>query len=101
MNSESKIFIGRMGINPELKYTKESKPVCYLSVAMNDNITSISIWKKVIVFGKQAELCNQYLKKGNQIFIKGKIVEKEFKNKDGSIKRYFELISDLIGFTLL
>lgn len=65
MNSELRqIFMGRLGKNPELKYTKNQKPVCYLSVAVNDEKEQKTTWNKVVAWGKQAKLASIYPKKG-------------------------------------
>jgi single-strand DNA-binding protein len=72
MNDANKmLFIGRLGKNPELRYTQKQKPVCYLSVAVNKEAEKKTEWNRVVIWGKQAELANQYLKKGNEVFCAG------------------------------
>ena len=93
------IFVGRLGKKPDLRYTKNLTPVCYLAVAVNSTITKIPEWKKVIVWGKQAELCPLYLKKGNEIFIQGETYIKKFSNKVGKQIEYEEVTAKLIGFS--
>ena len=92
------IFMGRLGKNPELKYTRTSKPICYLSVAINNN-ESITTWKNVKVWGKQAEYANQFLKKGSDVFISGREEERSYRDKDGEIKAIKEINAYKIGFT--
>lgn len=99
MNSEQFIFIGRLGKEPDLRYTiKEQQPVCYLSVAENKKESIKPIWRKVVVFGKQAELAKVWLKKGNQIFVQGHNTIREYTNKDGQIRNIEEVKAKLIGF---
>ena len=100
-NTEQELFVGRLGVNPKLKYTKDQKPVCFLSVAINKNEDEKAIWKKVVVWEKQAEQCNLYLKKGSRLFVQGRIENKEYLTKDGNTKTYEEVRASLIGFLTL
>ena len=102
MNHDSKIlFIGRLGKNPELKYTKKQQAVCYLSVAVNNEVEQKTEWNRVVVWGKQAELANQYLKKGNEVFVQGRKEVKFYNGNDGEMKSYTEVNARLIGFSNL
>lgn len=95
------LIYGRVGKEPELKYTRKLEPVCHLTVAENIQDQEKPNWHKVIVWGKQAETCQVMLKKGGSVFVRGRIVEREFKNEQGEIKKYKEVNADLVGFTLL
>ena len=66
--SERELFMGCLGIDPVLKYTKDLIPVCDLSVGV-DGTEGHTNWKKVTVWGKQAEDCSMYLKKGSHVFV--------------------------------
>ncbi|MCT4641237.1 MAG: single-stranded DNA-binding protein [Bacteriovoracaceae bacterium] len=94
-------FVGKLGKNPELKYTKTQKAVCYLSVAVNDKKTNQTRWEKVKVWEKQAELANLYLKKGSDVFVQGRINKVSFVGTDGKTKSYNEVNASLIGFSNL
>lgn len=99
MNDTNKeLFLGRLGKEPELRYTKDQKPVCHLSVATTNEIEKKTVWNKVVVWGKQAELCNLYLKKGSEIFVQGRKSLKEFPTEEGEIKKYVEVNASLVGF---
>jgi single-strand DNA-binding protein len=100
-NLSKELFIGRLGKNPDLRYTRSLKPVCYLSVAETRESEGLTIWHKVVVWGKQAELCNLYLQKGKEVFVKGKTELKEFMTSEGSLKKYKEINASLIGFSNL
>ena len=100
-DTQEELFLGRLGVNPELKYTKEGKAVCNLSVAVNKTSDDKAIWKKVVVWEKQAEQCNLYLKKGNQVFVHGRIEKKNYLAKDGNTKTYEEVKANLVGFLSL
>lgn len=101
MNNEI-LILGRLGKNPDLRYTRQKqKPVCTLSVAVNDEEAKETKWHRVVVWDKQAELAKQYLKKGDPIFAQGRIQQREFRTEDGELKKYQELNADLIGFSNL
>lgn len=93
-----RVFMGRLGTMPKLAYTKNRTPVCELSVGIN-RIEEKTVWEKVIVWGKQAELCSVHLKTGSEIFIKGVEEEKSYQNKSGETKTYKEVKARLVGFT--
>lgn len=95
-----RIYSGRLGIDPYLAYTKKGEPVCELSLGLK-NVQNETIWRKVVVFGKLAELCSVHLRKGNEIFVRGRVELKKFMNKDGLEKEHFELRAFTIGQSLL
>jgi single-strand DNA-binding protein len=63
--------------------------------------TQKTTWRKVIVWVKQAENCNLYLRKGAEVFVQGRKELKEYKNKTGESRRYEEINARLIGFSNL
>lgn len=74
------IVAGNLGRDPELRYLANGTPVCNLSVATNHTYTNQqgeqvkeTIWFRVSVFGKQAEACSQYLTKGRQVIVEGRL----------------------------
>ncbi len=94
MSVNKVIILGRLGQDPELKYTPSGAGVCNFSVATSENWTDKSgqkqektEWHRVVVWGKLAELCNQYLTKGRQVFLEGKLQTRSWDDKDGN-KRY-------------
>ena len=91
------LFIGRLGRDPDLKYTKKLKPVCHLAVGVNDS--EKAVWKKVVVRGEQAEICKTHLKKGHRVFVKGNTRVQKYLGRDGKEKNYVEVSAQLIGFT--
>ena len=95
---QEELFLGRLGVNPELKHTKDGTAICNLSVAVNKTSDDKAIWKKVVVWDKQAEQCNLYLKKGSQVFVQGHVKSQSYLAKDGNTKTYEEVKVNLIGF---
>lgn len=101
MKNKNKVTLfGRLGANPELKYTQKSEPVCTFSIAINDELNEKARWQKIVVWGKQAEDCKLHLKKGKPVFVQGPILEKEFQSQDGP-KKYTELKAETIGTLFL
>ncbi|MBP9680562.1 MAG: single-stranded DNA-binding protein [Bacteriovorax sp.] len=100
MHNKIELIAGRLGINPYLAYTRKGEPVCEMSVGIvNDQ--SATIWRKVVVFGRLAELCSVHLRKGNEVFVRGHVFLKTFTNKEGLEKEYFEVRAFSIGQSLL
>ncbi|EPZ49835.1 single-strand binding family protein [Bacteriovorax sp. BAL6_X] len=91
-------FMGRLGKNPELKYTAKHEPVCKLSVAIDVKNQDKPDWKRVIVWGEQAESCKLYLKKGKEVFVQGRMRVREFKDQNGELRSITEWNARLVGF---
>lgn len=94
MSLNKVMILGRLGQEPELKYTPAGAPVCNFSVATSENWTDKNgqkqertEWHRIVVWNKLAELCNQYLSKGRQVFIEGRLQTRSWDDKDGN-KRY-------------
>lgn len=99
-NNRVEIIVGRLGVDPYLAYTKKGEPVCELSVGLV-NEQSATIWRKVVVFGKLAELCSVHLRKGNEVFVRGHMFLKTFTNREGLEKEYYEVKAFSVGQALL
>ena len=99
MEKKEEVFIGRLGKDPELKYTTGGKAICRLSVAVNKYDSKEAIWRQVIVWERQAEICSVQLKKGYEVFVQGQSQIKEFTNKNGELRKYEEVNARLVGFT--
>ena len=94
MSVNKVIILGRLGQDPELKYTAGGSAVCNFSLATNESWTDRNgqkqertEWHRVVVWGKLAELCNQYLGKGRQAFVEGKLSTRSWEDQQGQ-KRY-------------
>ena len=99
------ILVGHLGDNPELRFTTGGKPRCKMSVATNYSYTDRegnrheeTDWHNVEAWGKQAETCNQYLTKGRQVYVEGRVTTRAYDDKQG-VKRYWtEVVSDRVVF---
>jgi len=101
MEKQYDLFFGRLGRNPDLRYTPSQKAVCYLSIAVNKPGEERPDWKRVVVWGKQAELCSVQLKKGSELFVQGQNQEREFEDKEGNLRKINEVNARLVGFSNL
>lgn len=100
MNEQNKTLIyGRLGKNPELKYSLKQEPICFLAIAEQLDGEEKTKWHNVVVWGKQAEQCSVYLKKGIPVFVRGRNQVRDYTNKDGEKKIYTEFKADSVGFT--
>lgn len=108
-----KIFLaGNLGGDPELRYTPNGTPVTSFSVATNERWTSQdgeqqerTIWWRVKVWGKQAETVSQYLSKGSQVFVEGRIDPdpetggpRLWTSRDGQARASFEVVARRVQF---
>ena len=101
MNNQKQILIyGRLGKEPELKYTPKQTPVCHLAVAEDIEGQEKPAWHKVIIWGKQAELCKVMLQKGSSVFLRGLIEEKEFIAMNGETKKFREMKATSVGVVM-
>jgi single-strand DNA-binding protein len=91
---------GRLGQNPELRYTKKQEPVCIFSIAENIPGATDPIWHRIVVWGKQAEHCSVMLKKGSPVFVRGQKVTRSFLNKEGEQKGIEEVQAQLVGISI-
>lgn len=99
MDQGYELFVGRLGHKPELKYVAGPKAVCKLSVAVDIEGEEKPLWKKVSVWGKQAELCSVQLNKGAEIFVQGIKKRHEYTDKEGEKRSYEEVNARLVGFS--
>jgi len=93
-------LIGNLGKDPELKYTNSGVAVATFSLATSDswkdqegNMQERTEWHNIVAWRKLAEICGQYLKKGSQVYIEGKIQTRSYE-KDGVKKYMTEIIAD-------
>lgn len=94
MSVNKVILVGRLGQDPELKYTPSGMAVCNFTLATGEAWTDKNgqkqertEWHRVVVWGKLAELCGQYLAKGRQAYLEGQLQTRSWEDKDGN-KRY-------------
>ncbi len=100
MSVNKAILLGRLGKDPELRYTPSGKAVCNFTIATSERWSGqdgqrqeSTTWHNIVAWGKQAEVIKEYLSKGREVFIEGRIDNRSYDKKDGSGKGY---ISEVI-----
>ena len=117
------ILIGRLGTDPVQRETKNGIAVTHFSLATSRRVERASVveevpegeaaaegapekghrveetvWHNVVVWGKQAEICSQFLKKGRTVYVEGSIRKRPFIGKDGASRTAFEVHAENVGF---
>ena len=102
---EQLILIGNLGGDPELRYTSSGAPVATFSVAVNRKWTNAdgtpgeeTKWFRVTTWRKLAETCNQYLAKGRQVMVVGRVAASAYSGQDGSPRASLEVTADSVRF---
>lgn len=91
------MLTGRLGRDPELRYTQDNKPVCSFSLATDIGKGKKPDWHNVVCWDKQAETCAQYLKKGSLVIVQGALKNRQWE-KDG-VKHYrTEVVAGNVNF---
>jgi single-strand DNA-binding protein len=92
-------LIGHLGKDPEVKYTPEGLAIANFSLAATEKVKikgqnqDKTEWFKVVAFGKLGEICGQYLKKGKQVYIEGRLQSSEWTDQQGEKRFSLEVIA--------
>ena len=98
------ILIGNLTKNPELRYTPNGTPVTSFGLAVNRRFKQGTDLKEevcyvdIVVFGKQAEHCGQYLSKGNGAIIDGRLQQRRWETEDGQKRSKHEVVAQTVTF---
>lgn len=112
MSYHTIILVGNLGRDPEMRYTPSGQAVTNFSVAVDDSYTNNSgeridrtIWFRISTWGKLAEVCNNYLKKGRKVLVEGRMVidpatggPRTFTRNDGSTGANLEVNANTVRF---
>jgi single-strand DNA-binding protein len=112
MSYQKIIITGNLGRDPEMRYTPSGQAVTSFSVAVNESFTNNNgekvkrtIWFRISAWGKQAEICNQYLKKGSQVLVDGRMNAdpstggpRIWTKQDGTAGASFEVTASTVRF---
>lgn len=106
MASFNKItIVGYLGRDPELRYTPDGTPVCDFSVATTERRKDksgepqeITTWFRVTAWRRLAELAGQYLAKGKQVYVEGRLIQREYQDRDGNTRYNLEVTASDIQF---
>ena len=105
-------IVGNLGRDPEMRFTPSGQPVTSFNVATNRSYTGSdgqrvkeTVWFRVSVWGKQAENCNNYLRKGSKVLIEGRLIAdpatggpRTYNRQDGSTGASFEINASTVQF---
>jgi single-strand DNA-binding protein len=99
------IIVGNLGQDPELRHTSGGTAVCNFSVATSrkykakdETWKEDTQWHKIIVWGKQGESCAEYLSKGRQVYVEGRIENRSWEDKEGNKRYTTEIVADNVKF---
>src|SRR5207247_733859 len=99
------ILVGNLGANPEMRFTQGGQAVANLRIATSERWTDrngqkqeTTEWHRVVVFGKQAEIAGQYLAKGRQVCIEGRIQTRQWQDQQGQKRYTTEVVAQRVEF---
>ena len=105
MASLNKIMlIGNVGQDPELRYTPDGNPVANFSIAVNrrrrvgEDYKDETEWFNIVCFSRTAENVNQYLTKGQKVYVEGRFQSSEYVGQDGNQRKSYEVIANEVTF---
>jgi single-strand DNA-binding protein len=94
------ILVGNLGRDPEIRYTQQGTAVANFSLATTNRFKSRSgemeertEWHRIVAWDKLAEICGQYLAKGRQVYIEGRLQTREWEDKDGNKRSTTEVVA--------
>jgi len=96
------ILIGNLGADPEVKYLSNGTTVATFRIATSENRvnrssgekTTITEWHRIVAFGRLAEICGEYLNKGKQVYLEGRLRTRSWEDKDGNRKYTTEIVAN-------
>ena len=98
------ILVGNLTRNPELRYTPSGTPVASFGMAVNrrfrqgEELKEEVCYIDIVVFGKQAEHCGQYLSKGNGVIVDGRLQQRRWESEDGQKRSKHEVVAQTVTF---
>ncbi len=99
------ILVGNLGRDPELRYIPSGQAVANFTLATNErwrdkegNNQERTEWHRIVVWGKSAENCAQFLQKGRSVYIEGKLQTQEWEDKEGNKRKTTEVVAQTVQF---
>lgn len=100
MSVNRAILVGRLGRDPETRYTSAGQAVCNFTLATDETFKDRNgerqkrtEWHRIVVWGKQAEIAQQYLHKGSLIFVEGRIQTRQWDDREGQKRTTVEIVA--------
>jgi single-strand DNA-binding protein len=101
MSVNKVILVGRLGRDPETRYTGGGQAVANFSMATDESYKDKNgerqkrtEWHRITAWGKLAEICQQYLKKGTMVYIEGRIQSREWQDKEGQKRTSYDIVAN-------
>jgi len=98
------MLIGNLGADPEIKYAPSGTPIANLRIATTENRKNkdgdweeVTEWHRVVIFGRQAEVCKDYLRKGSKVYVEGRLQTRSWDDQSGQ-KRF---LTEIVGSQML
>ncbi len=96
------ILVGNLGVDPEVRYTQSGSPVANLRIATSERWKDKQSgepqerteWHRVVLFGRLGEIAEQYLKKGSQVYIEGRLQTRKWQGQDGQDRYTTEIVGN-------
>jgi single-strand DNA-binding protein len=96
------ILIGNLGADPEVKYLSNGTTVANFRIATSENRvnrasgekTTMTEWHRIVAFGRLAEICGEYLNKGKQVYIEGRLRTRTWEDKEGNKRSSTEIVAN-------
>ncbi len=98
------ILVGRLGGDPETRYSASGNPVTNFGLATNEYFKrngkseKNTEWHRIVCFGKLAEIVKDNLAKGREVYVEGRIQNRQWKDRDGNDRRTSEIIANIVRF---
>lgn len=100
------IIVGNLGADPEVRYTQGGQIVVNFNIATNERWTNKQTnqpeerteWHRIVVWGRLAELCRDYLAKGRPVYLEGRLQTRKWEDKQGQTRYTTEIIAQAIQF---
>lgn len=101
MSVNKVILVGRLGRDPETRYTGSGQAVANFTMATDESYKDRNgerqkrtEWHRITAWGKLAEICQQYLKKGTMVYIEGRIQSREWQDKEGQKRTSYDIVAN-------
>ena len=105
MSVNKVVLLGHLGADPETRYTQAGSAVVNIRLATSEKWTSKdgqpqerTEWHRVVMFGRLAENCRDYLSKGSQVYLEGKIQTRQWEDRDGNKRYTTEVVAKEVQF---
>ncbi|MBI3671091.1 MAG: single-stranded DNA-binding protein [Acidobacteria bacterium] len=103
MSVNKVILVGRLGRDPETRYTSSGQAVCNFSIATDESFKDRNgerqkrtEWHRIAMWGKLAEIGQQYLKKGTLVYIEGRIQSRQWDDKEGQKRTSYDIVANVM-----